>query len=460
MGLQWSRAGGVVPTLTRDALWAVLRWLPWRTQLNVRCVCRAWCSVVHERLALVPRRVPKEALPALLHCNLRALDLDPTVWLPDVVLPTTLCRLSWPRARPADLGHLVRLEDLALGDVEGDAALHALCSLHTLTRLHVDCVGSHAFEAAVLAAASLTRLCTLVVDRASDGLLEAMLLRGPASLTRLTVLGSKTELVSDTVVQALQRTPLQLRALALPRAIPLPLDRLAALCELDVGLCDDFNLLAMLRGLSSLSKLRVIWRAEPAAAPALGDLVTLKALEVVMFCPSKSMSNAVAAQLPRLTNLTTLTLRDLILGRGHVEALAVLPALRSLDVGGCHNEGLYGEVAALTQLQCYRGREVLGLPMALEMLTLESALDLSQLGRLTALRRLELRYCCLSGAVLSCWSSLVQLEEVFVSHTSAPSSLLYDLEALLPALRRVELRRSFVDWLPLTSRVEVVEVDE
>lgn len=475
--------GAEMTTLPRDTVWAVLRWLPWREQLRVRRVCRTWCSVVHERLTTAPRSWPKEALPALLRCNLRALETFSVGW--DEVsapLPTTLRRLSWHTNQPialelsdefltpltptlslleaqsSALSRLVQLEDLTL-DCLDDAAVRALSSLHALTRLQVSYVRSCSAESATLAAASWTRLCSLSVDETHGGLVEAMLLRGPTCLTHLTFFSKP----SANVVEALQRTPLQLQSLSMLLLLPMPLEQWHNLHELNVGMCGSRaaarELLHRLVGCTSLRKLSIEWPYDASVVPTFGDLTMLRELELRM--GPRTRDDTVTSQLPRLAQLTTLTLHRASIAFGHLDALAAVGALHTLNLFECKFDGLKGQLAALTQLRRLTlepccDLNVTLLPVGLESLICRRVKDPESLSRLTLLRRLELRQCTVGDAVLS-WGSLTQLEEVVLDNVKLlPSTLLFDLEATLPALGRVEMARNAgVEPLPLTSRVVV-----
>lgn len=420
-----------------------------------------WCSVVHERVTTMPRWPNLKPLPALLRCNLRVLELGYVLLSDELVtaLPTTLRRLVWPRhAQTAALSRLVQLEDLSMAAL-ADNDVRALCSLHTLTRLQVSVCECSA-ESASLVAVSLTRLCTLSVLESSDTPFEeTMLLHGPTCLVRVAL-----DSISDNIVRALQHTPLHLQALEVPHLIPLPLNRWPALRELDAGLCEDADgTLELLRGLAactSLHKLFISLDIDESVAPALGDLITLQELELEVQDDDRNIDDAIVAQLPRLTQLTKLTLSCFCFDRKHIQALASLPVLRMLKLINC----TCGELAVLTQLRCLELVEcddwdVSNLPVALESFMCEATCqDLGPLGRLTALRRLVLMQCNVGDALLS-WGSLLRLEEVILRNVQTlPRTLLFELEATLPSLERVELKRCpEVDPLPLTSRVVVEE---
>lgn len=456
-------------TLTRDAVWAVLRWLPWQEQLRVRSVCRTWCSVVHERVTATPRRYPPDALPALLRCHLRELDVSSQLSRPLLAaLPTTLRRLcmSATYVRPAALSHLVQLEDLELGPLNNDDVL-ALGALHTLTRLQVGRAPCQP-AAAALAAASLTRLHALVL-RGDTPLAEALLLHAPAGLTSVEL---SLEIGAD-VGNALQLTPLSLLSLKLPRLVPLPLHRWPLLRRLDAGMCTAAPdtrslLLGLAAACTALRALRLSWDCDDVAvARALGELTGLQDLELIMFCrESQALHDALAAEVARLPHLTVLTLGYLVLSPGRVAALTALSALHTLKLYQCLGSGVR-EMSCLTQLRCVALRHqdvpVLNLPASLETFICGyTQPDLAHLGRLTALRRLELEACRIRNADLcTSWSSLVRLEHIILrdGHGIAelPRMLLHDLEDTLAALRIVELVDcSPVLPLPDTSRVLVV----
>lgn len=449
---------------------ATSQWLPWREQLRVRRVCRAWRSVIQQCVTTVSCELEGIALAplrALLCCNLQVLEVRfvPSSHELMAALPATLRRLSWPLARPAAMRHLTLLEDLTLGRVSGDPDVRALGSLQTLTRLKVQILSCTA-EAASLVAASLTRLCTLCTSGVGRESVfeEVMLLHGPASLTRV-------EFDNDlhhTVERVLQHTPLKLRALSLSHLIPLPLERWPDLSELDVGTCYNDDLVrALLDGLALRTSLRVLsmsLRATASVAPALGALVTLQELRLEDADDHAPQMDAIVAQLLRLVHLTTLTLTRHLLARGRVQSLAALPALRTLKMWFCDGDGLRGELVALTQLQCLELHmcgdwDAHNLPVQLEVFACSHHRGpLAPLGRLTALRRLCLEECDIGPAVLS-WDAMVRLKEVMLwAVQETPHTLLFDLEAALPALRRVELRWcTGLDPLALTSRVVVEE---
>lgn len=440
------------------------QWLPWREQLRLRRVCRTWCSVVHDRVTAPPRgRIPNEALPALLRCNLRALTITQAS-LDTPLLPTTLRQLCAPYM-PHDAGRYTQLDDLTVMHVSPDDML-ALCSLHTLTRLRLGNVGCSAAVATQVAAA-LTRLHSLAMDGSPS--MEPLLLHAPPTLKEVSFFGS----ANISVVQALQGAPLSLHVLRLPVLIPLPLERWPQLRELEVGNCNDAQAMrSLLHGLAaactSLRKLRLMWAVtDVAVAPALGDLTGLQDLELLVFCVRGTpIHDALAMQLPRLHQLTSLSLSYLSLVAGRIAALTGVSKLGTLVLRECQGES-FAELAALVQLRSLSLMACEGLLTA--PATLESLCctridgDLAHVGRFTALRRLELVMCELgSTPVRSSWASLVRLEEVVAQHIPAhlPRTLLYDLEATLPALRRVELVFcARVDSLPLTSRVRVEVVD-
>lgn len=272
--------GSWVPPLPRDVLWAVLRWLPWDEQLRVRRVCRAWCSVVHERVTAAPRRWPTEALPALLRCNLRALDFSAVRSVPLPALPTSLRVLRLP-SRHVHLSRLcaLPLDALAMSLVkEGDA--DALCRLHTLTRLEANRV-EMSDDSAVRVVCALTQLRHVTL--CASVLVPALLMHGPATLTSL-VIGYP---VDAAVRAALLATPLQLESLTLP-CVLLPWTRWTRLAQLTLHNCDDTGVDDNLKAVATLPALRSLhltwWAEDPAHAHLLRTLTMLEELAIDCEC--------------------------------------------------------------------------------------------------------------------------------------------------------------------------------
>lgn len=438
--------------------------LPWQEQLRLRRVCRTWLAAVHERLD-APVRFPDEALPALMRCHLHTLVLDCEVPIHLLAaLPTSLRSLRAPHNDGlSGLQRLSRLQDLSLGELSKDD-VELLGAMSTLTRLKVLAVAPCGMESTARAVAGLSRLQELTMLHGESDFVETMLLNGPATLTRVTL----KETMSDVVEAALLQTPLRLDHLALPHAVPLPVEQWPWLRTLRLGECEaDSDTCELLQRISTLPGLRSLQLhlLDAHLSQFVGALTMLESLNVSVEHGEKS--RFLAVQLPRLVYLTALHVGQVIFDSGQLRLLQALSRLQSLELQSCRGDGIE-DVAWLHQLRhlavlecpCFDASTV---PNGLDSLTVCLATgcdDALNFDHVTCLRRLELRD---SGVGYSepwrQWHHLTHLEEVvFVRDDTLPSTVVAQLAAMLPALRRVvlEYHCAPVDEPSPLSRVRLV----
>lgn len=449
--------------LSRDAVWSVLQWLPWYEQLRVRRVCRTWCRVVHENLTTMPYEHPCEALPALLRCNLRELDLDAyeeedvlAMVQPNAhALPLSLRELVMCSGMPlGSLTRLAQLESLTLkarpnGDALGDDDVSMLGALTTLTQLAVEAIRC-SMEVASRSLAALTALRDL-------SLLSCDLLCDDQAL----------DSNDDAMAQLLRHTPPSLEAIrVLHMTAALPLEHWTQLRSLDVEdtvvLGAQHELLGRLAAVSSLHRLAL--RLGDSITPELHELralTTLRELRLTHFPPRRG-DFLIAVQLAPLVYLTKIMLRYVALSTGCLQALAGLASLRVLTLASCHGPSV-SDLTMLTQLRelalggCSSFQGVMHLPVTIEVLRLRFQPEaLPQLGRGTLLRRLELSECDVGVFdVRASWGSLRLLREILIANDQTlPRNLLFDLSATLPALQWVQV----VNCSPLDSLPPPVQV--
>lgn len=458
----------VPSSFPRDVVWSIVQWLPWREQLRVRRVCRAWRNVVHERVTAAPPVVPEAALPALLHCHLHALILRDLASDVVLALPPTLrdVRIRGD-AQLALLGTLPPLEVLEVPECNEDTVA-ALCSLPTLTMLET--LNATMDDAsAIRVARALTRLRRVTVAEFSSPLLRALLQHGPSTLTHV----RSTEGGAQASQLALQQTPLQLETLIIPCDMPLPLERWTRLKSLRIVSVEDGSAMndlvhAMVRAQSVRSFSFCYWVEEESSPLELSALTMLEYLCMRVWADNDNVNSHLAGQLMHLTRLTTLQV-GVVFGAGQVRALEALRLLRTLELIRCSGPGMMEldaliQVRELTLLVCH-DVDLAHLPGRLERLELQLVKQLDQfkraqlvhLGQLVTLRHLELTGCAMCAEVLPSWALLVRLESLRLSfeYQLAPT-FLQDVECAFPALRSVVLCDCVpVTPLPSRSRVRV-----
>lgn len=460
----------VGPWLTRDALWAVLRFVPLRDVIMLRCVCRAWCTLIRERLTVASLPYQRTPFPwaALLRCSLHTfrapyglvvhLLYDPERSLPPTLRSLSLCafpdeiRLSdLLRTAPRELSELSlqRLHQCA-ADVDAVFQLHALTSLRVL---NVEPRKAPRSMAKRLAAALPALRVLEITGRATW---VPSVLTGPlgTQLQQLT-LHAPTATLCDSLTSARALVKLTV----VEPAAQLKLGDAPLLQRLQVRGERGVALAGTLHGLQELSlshthealvvevhplQLRSLRRLElrmyqPTAILAAG-VRELATLEHVILEPIAVVDVHMAAALAALRRLVRLTVRSLHFSPGQVAALS--RSLRMLEVTCCNGDGLHDigllDLHGLGVHNCAEASNA-QLPRQLQVLCLAGITKLVDEIPLTP-TLLEVDLTAVQRVEFSTWEPLRMLRALTVRAASwLPNTLVRDAEATLPSLIQIVL---------------------